>query len=329
MKNPLIFLFLIIFSFANSFGQSKKEQIELLNHRVDSLIQALGTERNSFQTTKASLEQQKAYLEQQIVELTNAITKLKVQGERDDRSIEAYKAALSDALSEKVYLSTVLKQKNDSLQIILMDLEKLKPPVKVAPVIPVVDNEGPVKGVAIGTQTWTTKNLDVATFRNGDPIPEAKTPEQWREAGNYSQPAWCYYKNKTANGTEYGKLYNWHAAVDDRGIAPVGYHIPTDEEWTVLSDFLGGEDMAGKKMKSTSGWKDGNGTNSSGFSGLPGGYRNYDDDFGSVGDYGSWWSASRSEDSYIWVRAITGLGLSRYDQHDYMGLSIRCVKDLK
>jgi uncharacterized protein (TIGR02145 family) len=182
--------------------------------------------------------------------------------------------------------------------------------------------------VTIGTQIWTTKNLDVATFRNGDPIPEAKTDEEWLSVGWNKQPAWCYYENNTANGTKYGKLYNWYAVVDFRGLAPAGWHVPTDEEWTVLSTFLGGEEAAGKKMISTSGWLDnGNGTNSSGFSALPGGYRNYVDDFGSVGDYGSWWSASRNEDSYVWVRALVGTGLSRYDEHDYMGLSVRCVKD--
>jgi uncharacterized protein (TIGR02145 family) len=108
--------------------------------------------------------------------------------------------------------------------------------------------------VTIGTQTWTTKNLDVATFRNGDLIPEAKTDEEWKAAVENKQPAWCYHQNNTANGTNYGKLYNWYAVVDARGLAPTGYHIPTDEEWTVLSTFLGGEDVAGKKMKSSSGW---------------------------------------------------------------------------
>ena len=107
--------------------------------------------------------------------------------------------------------------------------------------------------VTIGTQTWTTKNLNVATFRNGDAIPRAKTDKEWKAAGDNKQPAWCYYENKTTNGTKYGKLYNWFAVNDARGLAPTGYHIPTDEEWTVLSTFLGVEDAAGKKMKSTSG----------------------------------------------------------------------------
>ena len=103
--------------------------------------------------------------------------------------------------------------------------------------------------IAIGAQVWMTKNLDVATFRNGDPIPQAKTNEEWVKAGDNQQPAWCYYDNDPANGTKYGKLYNWYAVNDSRGLVPVGYHIPSDAEWKILTDFLGGEEVAGKKMK--------------------------------------------------------------------------------
>jgi uncharacterized protein (TIGR02145 family) len=182
--------------------------------------------------------------------------------------------------------------------------------------------------VVIGTQTWTTKNLDVATFRNGDAIPQAKTDEEWGAASENKQPAWCYYENNTANGTKYGKLYNWYAVNDARGLAPAGYHIPTDEEWTVLSTFLGGEDVAGKKMKSTSGWNnDGNGTNSSGFSGLPGGFRHYGY-FDNVGFYGYWWSASESV-AYAWRRGLfpNYSFLYRDSSNKSNGLSVRCVRD--
>ena len=103
--------------------------------------------------------------------------------------------------------------------------------------------------VTIGTQIWTTKNLDVSTFRNGDVIPQASTDEAWKAAGENKQPAWCYYDNDTANASKYGKLYNWYAVNDPRGLAPAGYHIPTDAEWTVLTDYLGGYGIAGKKMK--------------------------------------------------------------------------------
>ena len=183
--------------------------------------------------------------------------------------------------------------------------------------------------VVIGTQTWTTKNLDVATFRNGDAIPQAKTDEEWEAAGVNKQPAWCYYENDVANGTKYGKLYNWYAVKDARGLAPTGWHIPTDEEWTVLSTFLGGENVAGEKMKSSSGWNHaGNGNNSSGFSGLPGGYRLYYGNFSSVGSNGDWWSASEDYGSFAWYRLL-GYGSSLYRNNSFkdVGFSVRCVKD--
>ena len=359
MKNPLILLFLVIFSASNSFGQSKKEQIEQLNYRVDSLIRVLSSERTTIKQQKAWLEQQKDSLEQQIVDLNSSITKMNAQATRDNSFIKSKELELSKVSSALSSLTSLLKVKSDSLNLVLADLEKLKPPVKVAPVIPVVDNKGPIKGVAIGTQVWTTKNLDVATFRNGDPIPEAKTDEEWKAAGENKQPAWCYYENNTANGTKYGKLYNWYAVKDYRGLAPAGWHVPTDEEWTVLSTYLG-EDVAGKKMKSTSGWNSydckkcnggsaefkktcsackgtqsnssepfsGNGTNSSGFMGLPGGERGgvfYDD----VGDNGSWWSASEGNESDAYVRGLSYYGsiLGQSSLGEGNGFSVRCVKD--
>ena len=107
--------------------------------------------------------------------------------------------------------------------------------------------------VTIGTQVWMTKNLDVSTFRNGDPIPQAKTNEEWKNARG---PAWCYYKNDPVNGTKYGKLYNRFAINDARGLAPQGYHIPSQVEWIKLTDYLGGRGPSAKtKLKSSSGWK--------------------------------------------------------------------------
>ena len=110
--------------------------------------------------------------------------------------------------------------------------------------------------INIGTQVWMAKNLDVCTFRNGDQILQARTNNEWIKAGENNQPAWCYYDNDSAKGTKFGKLYNWHTVNDPRGLAPIGYHIPMDAEWTVLINFLGGESQAGKKMKSLSGWKE-------------------------------------------------------------------------
>ena len=358
MKKHFLILFLIIFSFSNSFGQSKKEQIEELNYRVDSLVRILGSERSS-------IKQQKTSLEQQIVDLNNSITKLKAQALIDNNSLKTKDEAIVKAASEKAQLYADLKEKNDSLNLVLADLVKLKPPVKVVPVIPVVDNKGPIKGVAIGSQVWMSTNLNVSTYRNGDVIPQVQDQVTWDKLDKLTTGAWCYYENNAANGTKYGKLYNWYAVNDARGLAPAGWHIPTDGEWTVLSTYLGGEDVAGKKMKSTSGWESwtediicsncktwnaeyrgkkecnvcqdtrvngkktysGNGINSSGFTGLP--YCNNDGYFTRVGIYGFWWSASESYESNAWYRRLdyhnSYLYRSYYPKNS--GFSVRCVRD--
>ena len=198
-----------------------------------------------------------------------------------------------------------------------------------------ISSFGFAQTVAIGTQTWTTKNLNVATFRNGDAILEVKDDAEWLDAWVNEQPAWCYYNNDPKNGTKYGKLYNWYAVNDARGLAPVGYHIPTDDEWTVLSTFLGGEESAGKKMKNSSGWLDeDNGNNSSGFTGLPGGCRINAVGFFMVGGFGFWWSASEYDETGAWSRALCRAllyhfvsDLSRSSYGKDAGFSVRCVKD--
>ena len=179
--------------------------------------------------------------------------------------------------------------------------------------------------IKIGDQTWTNKNLDVSAYKNGDAIPQVQDEEEWV---NLTTGAWCYYENETENGTTYGKLYNWFAVNDPRGLAPKGYHIPSDAEWTILSDNLG--DEAGTKMKSTTGWnKYGNGTNESSFAGLPGGYRDYDGDFHDVGAGGHWWSSSENDTSDAWFRAL-GYGhgdVFRNDDDKQIGFSVRCLRD--
>jgi len=185
-----------------------------------------------------------------------------------------------------------------------------------------------IKTIQIGTQVWMVENLNVDRFRNGDLIPEARTNEAWQKAGNNKQPAWCYYNNDSKNGVTYGKLYNWYAVNDPRGLAPKGYHVPSDAEWTVLTNYLGGENVAGKKMKSTSGWIDqGNGTNSSGFSGLPGGSRGSDGTFGYVGKYGDCWSATEFDTNSAWARAPNYNYVYRYYNYKEEGLSVRCLRD--
>lgn len=189
--------------------------------------------------------------------------------------------------------------------------------------------------VTIGKQEWMTENLNVDKFLNGDPIPEAKTNGEWELASKNKQPAWCYYNNDPQYGAKYGKLYNWYAVTDPRGLAPVGYHIPSDEEWTILSGYLGGTLIAGKKMKGSYGWKDyngnayGNGTNECGFNGIPSGNRYGDGAFPtSSGDYGYWWSSSEFNTDLGNCRSLY-FYYDRLSEHNYakgIGFSVRCLK---
>jgi len=185
--------------------------------------------------------------------------------------------------------------------------------------------------IKIGDQTWSSKNLDVDTFRNGDSIPHAETEEQWEEAGKNGTPAWCYYDNDPANGETYGKLYNWYAVSDPRGLAPEGWHIPSDDEWERLTDHLGGEYVACTKMKSTSGWADGVylNSNESGFSGLPGGYRLTNGTFNSFGKAGIWWSSTEDLTNYAWSRALNYIDgyVDRSPDYKENGFSVRCLRD--
>jgi uncharacterized protein (TIGR02145 family) len=224
------------------------------------------------------------------------------------------------------------------------------------------------KSVTIGTQEWMTKNLDVVTYRNGDTIPQVKDAAEW---ANLTTGAWCYYNNDPATGTIFGKLYNRHAVMDSRGLAPAGWHIPDDEinaffnwkdgEWRTLINNLGGEEVAAGKMKATTLWNSSNNeaTNSSGFSALPGGYRDKDGSFDSIGITANWWGVrsfyeydphdipsygfyynawqlnSNFHSNYI-LGILTVIeydidGSSNATYHptynERMGFSVRCVKD--
>jgi uncharacterized protein (TIGR02145 family) len=192
-----------------------------------------------------------------------------------------------------------------------------------------------VATVTIGTQTWTTKNLDVDTYRDGTPIPQITDPTQWAAL---KTGAWCYYENNSANGTIYGKLYNWYAVAGihdtdpttpNKTLAPSGFHIPSDVEWTTLTTFLGGEEVAGNKMKATTGWKPFSGitnTNSSGFTGLPSGWRANNGKFYELLDDGTWWS-STEYDRFSWYRDIyyNDSGVLRNEDYKEGGFSVRCL----
>ena len=183
--------------------------------------------------------------------------------------------------------------------------------------------------IKIGNQIWIKKNLDVDTFRNGDCIPEVKTEEEWIKAGKNKQPAWCFYANEPANGAKYGKLYNWYAVNDPRGLAPIGYKIPSNMDWTYLTDLLG-EDIAGRQMKSVIGWRaGGDGTNKSDFSGLPGGFRQYNGLFFANGIEGYWWSSTEDDSNFAYYICLDFDRLDAIfnDSQKEGGFSVRCVRE--
>lgn len=208
----------------------------------------------------------------------------------------------------------------------------------IAPITSVTDIDGntyPV--VQICSQIWMAKNLNVGKYRNGDVIPQVQDPTQW---ANLTTGAWCYYANQTANGTVYGKLYNWYAVNDSRGLAPTGWHVSTNPEWNILETCAGGFSNAGHNLREagTTHWQptNANATNSVGFTALPGGWRNSGGitDFEKITQWGTWWTSSGSVtdpnfkinrlltyfQSYIGYNEGIGTDLRS-------GYSVRCVKD--
>ena len=195
----------------------------------------------------------------------------------------------------------------------------------------------PPTEVVIGTQTWKIKNLDVTTYSDGTAIPQVTDATAWAAL---TTGAWCYYNNDSANGAIYGKLYNWYAvagihdtdaATPNKILAPTGYHIPSDAEWTTLTTFLGGESVAGGKMKATTLWSSPNtgATNSSGFTGLPGRYRSSGGTFDGIGTNGFWWSSSEYDAALAWFRNLNynnGSAGRGYGNKSY-GFSVRSLRD--
>jgi uncharacterized protein (TIGR02145 family) len=191
-------------------------------------------------------------------------------------------------------------------------------------------------GIQIENQFWLTENLNVSKYRNGDDIPQVQNEAEWT---TLKTGAWCYYENKEDNGTTYGKLYNWFAVNDPRGLAPEGFHIPSDKEWKTLTNYLGGNKinnlipLAGGKMKEKGkmNWEKPNkgATNSSGFTGLPAGHRNIEGIFISKGLKAFWWSSSEVDSNNASFRNL----LYNYDflvfsaTFKTQGFSIRCIKD--
>ncbi len=182
--------------------------------------------------------------------------------------------------------------------------------------------------IIINGQEWMQQNLVVTKYKNGDPILTGLSDDNWQST---SSGAYAIYNNVAANNTLYGKMYNWYAVNDSRGLCPTGWHVPSDAEWTTLETNLGGSSLAGGKMKFTTGWNSSNSvaSNSSGFSALPGGYRASDGTYNSMGIFGYWWSRTEDGSGYAWFRLLIygNSSVGRYGNDERYGFSIRCVRD--
>ncbi len=190
------------------------------------------------------------------------------------------------------------------------------------------------KTVTIGTQTWMAENLKTSKYSDGTIIPNVKDSLEWEKL---TTDAWCYYNNDAAYNAKYGKLYNWYAVSKttngNKNVCPTGWHAPSDSEWTVLTDYLGGEIVVGGKMKEvgTTSWNSPNtdATNISLFSALPGGNRYDGGNYFSNGYNGFWWSSTEYNTNVAWFRNLNYYfsDANRNNFNKRNGFSVRCLKD--
>lgn len=190
-----------------------------------------------------------------------------------------------------------------------------------------IDGRG-YRTVKIGNLVWTAENLDVSRYRNGDPIPEVKDPEAWSKL---STGAWCRYENSGEKGKTYGRLYNWYAVNDPRGLAPEGWHVATDADWASLSAALGGNEVSGGRIKADSLWKEKQrDAGKSGFDLLPSGARrDTDGEFVLQGEYSRLWSSAEvnSDRAWAWAAGFFDSAFRRGEACKRLGFAVRCVRD--
>lgn len=186
--------------------------------------------------------------------------------------------------------------------------------------------------VVIGTQTWLKPNLKTTRYNDGTTIPNVTNNTTW---SNLTTGAWAYLNNDANYNADYGKLYNWYA-VNNGNLCPTGYHVPTDAEWTILTDTLGGTSVAGGKLKEvgTVHWNSPNtgATDEVGFTALPGGYRSFfSGSFLYIGERGNYWSAtpysSSSDNSWYRILWNDNADVFRGNFNKKNGFSVRCLKD--
>lgn len=201
----------------------------------------------------------------------------------------------------------------------------------------VIDMDGNIyKIVTIGTQVWMAENLKTTKYSNGDEIPDEIEGTEWL---NLKTGAYCWYNNsENTYKNTFGALYNWYAVHDSRNLCPTGWHIPSENEWAILTTYLGGESVAGGKLKETgtNHWQSPNtgATNETGFSALAGGYRYYEmmggiELFYGFGSYGCWWAITDYSSEFAWYQTLSYNSNDAFQSNDWKsnGFSVRCLRD--
>jgi uncharacterized protein (TIGR02145 family) len=194
----------------------------------------------------------------------------------------------------------------------------------------VTDIDGNVyKTIQIGTQTWMAENLRAITLNDGTSISLVESAIVW---DSLSTSAYCWYDNNRILGNTFGALYNWYV-VGTLKLCPLGWHVPSLSEWSLLLDYLGGAEIAFYKLRetTTTHWEwDTNVTNESGFSAIPGGYRIYYGEYRLIGNYAGWWTSTVGDlppYEHATVMSLRTVDPLRYGYHFTVGHSVRCLKD--
>ena len=205
----------------------------------------------------------------------------------------------------------------------------------------ITDKDGNVyTSVTIGTQIWMVENLKTTKYNDGTDIPLVTIDEAWTDLAYDHTEGYCWYDNNAANKADYGALYNWYAVKTGK-LCPTGWHVPSHDEWTTLANHLGGENVAGAKLKETgnSHWIapfNDDATNETGFSARPGGYRDLYGLFHWIGERGIWWTSTETGVAYndVWywcmyvgTSALTGFDYTGNYSVSSSGCAVRCIKD--
>jgi len=186
------------------------------------------------------------------------------------------------------------------------------------------------KTVSIGSQTWMVENISVDVFLNGDTIPQAKSINDWLRASQNKEPAWCYYEDSAKDSLGFGKLYNWYAVNDKRGLVPIGWRVPARVDFEQLVKNLGGQKIAAAKLKSINAWVDnGKGTNETGFNALPSGMRQFNGGFSNRTTYSYFWSSTERAGENAWYFGLSdknSIAKTFFSQKGN-GFSLRCIQN--